>query len=96
MREVVAFLCDFCPPRKARRFAGKSYAKRHEDNCFFNPARRACATCEHFCKPEKDISDDGFPIWSDMYCCEDAFNKSGEEDPRRFNCPAWKMRETPL
>ncbi len=93
MKEVVSFLCDYCPKKRARRFAGKSYAARHEKNCFWNPARRACATCEHFGKPEKEINDDGYSYWSDMYCAEDAFNKSSEEDPRRFDCPSWKLKE---
>ena len=44
-KQVVAFVCEFCPRKK--RFAVKGAATRHENSCFYNPARRACATCEN-------------------------------------------------
>jgi hypothetical protein len=46
MKEVTAFVCDFCPRKK--RFAVRGAAKRHESRCFYNPATRACATCANF------------------------------------------------
>lgn len=41
--ETIAFECNFCR-RVSRTKAG---AERHECACKYNPARRACHTCEH-------------------------------------------------
>lgn len=46
MKEVTAFVCDYCP--KKHRYAARGTVLRHEQICYWNPARRACVTCEHF------------------------------------------------
>lgn len=44
MKEVIINKCDFC--KKVSFY--KSSIKKHEKNCFFNPATRSCATCLWF------------------------------------------------
>lgn len=66
MKEVTAFVCDFCPRKK--RFAKRGTALRHELRCFHNPTQRACVTCKHFemVKPyyefETGYGEDGGPL----------------------------------
>lgn len=48
--ETTAFECNFCR-RVSRTKAG---AERHECACKYNPARRACHTCNHF-DPKAEI-----------------------------------------
>lgn len=90
--QVVAFVCDFCPRKK--RFASKVGVTRHEKNCFYNPARRACATCEHFIPAERESSVEnpyGY-VTAPRACAEDAFRKD-PEDELRFACDSWKLKE---
>lgn len=43
MKKVTAYQCEFC--RSPKLFLSRSGAKRHEDRCWLNPARKSCATC---------------------------------------------------
>ena len=43
MKEIKAYQCSYCSfYRKTKKIV-----KTHEDNCFYNPKNRACASCEH-------------------------------------------------
>lgn len=87
MKKVVAFICDFCPVKK--RYATSTTGKNHEKTCFYNPERRACATCGNFTvEPfEPDTGAGG------RYCAEDFFRKEEGEGELRFNCEKWKPRD---
>lgn len=50
MKEITAYVCEFCPRKKARM--SKSKTVTHEAICFYNPARKACVTCAHFSNGE--------------------------------------------
>ena len=46
MKEIKAYVCDFCPPtQKPRARINKTLAVKHEAWCFWNPATRSCVTC---------------------------------------------------
>ncbi len=86
MTEVRAYVCDFCPRKK--RLASASGAKRHEARCFYNPSRRACATCQHFSFDREEgvtICAEGLLPWG-----------GGPEDPEqrfRNQCVSWQARD---
>uniref|UniRef100_A0A6M3LBV8 Uncharacterized protein n=1 Tax=viral metagenome TaxID=1070528 RepID=A0A6M3LBV8_9ZZZZ len=55
MKKVTAYKCDFCKPNAPRLFLSHSGAKKHENRCWLNPARKSCATCMNVA-PLSDIS----------------------------------------
>jgi len=89
--EVKAFVCDFCPRKK--RFAARGTAERHERRCFYNPVRRACASCAHFkLEPYYYESDTGYSDGGPS-CAVDALNR----DPKaltvlRSECQLWEPK----
>lgn len=50
MKEVKAYICEFCPRRKARISA--ALVSRHESRCSYNPENHGCLTCCHFSNGE--------------------------------------------
>lgn len=76
MKQVTAYACEFCPPRKRKIYLSESSAKRHEKGCFLNPENRACASC-------------GLNDWNRL--CIYRAGRS-EENPKglRKNCPMWR------
>lgn len=84
--EVVAFVCGFCPRKK--RFAARGTATRHEFRCFYNPVRRACATCQHF-EYEKYEADTGA---GGPTCAEGLLRNEPGEPPLRSECKGWQLR----
>jgi hypothetical protein len=42
--QVTMYECSYC---YRRRYSHESSAKQHEKKCFWNPERRACASCDH-------------------------------------------------
>ena len=54
--KVIRYECRYCK----KVFANKTYADRHERNCYYNPNIRACATCTH--KVGRDTKDRGLTI----------------------------------
>ena len=53
MKEVTRYQCDYCD----KIYKHKSSARKHERQCFANPATKACRTCKH-CTTQQHI--DGF------------------------------------
>lgn len=93
MQEVTAFICDFCP--RKRRFAQRGTAKRHEARCFYNPARKACASCKHFAYEksyydhETGYSEEGGPS-----CAKDMLHSGPEISSQlRSECEGWELSE---
>jgi hypothetical protein len=41
MKTITAYRCEYC----GKVYISKQYAKKHEGICFYNPERKACATC---------------------------------------------------
>ena len=87
--EITAYLCDFCPMGKRKRFATRSGATRHERQCFYNPLRRACASCSHFFFEKYDHeTGEGGP-----FCDLDALNRDPEAlTVLRSECQLWADR----
>lgn len=93
---VTAFVCDFCERKK--RFASKRGADQHERQCFRNPVRRACASCQ-FLSCEIQSGGDGlgdyeFKVWG----CELGITPipaTPEEPERRFiaDCEKWEPKQ---
>jgi hypothetical protein len=92
MKTVTAYICDFCPRKK--RFAASVTAKKHEAQCFYNPVRRACATCVHY-SYEKPIyeSETGYSEGGN-FCAKDMLNVLTEEvtTELRSECDGWELR----
>ena len=92
MKEVTAFICDYCP--RKRRFAARGTAVRHESRCFYNPIRKACASCAHFemlrgsRDHETGYFEDGGP-----YCAKGALNDGPEiRTQLRSECELWEPK----
>lgn len=89
--EVRAFTCDFCPRKK--RYATRHNAHIHEDRCFFNPVRQACASCKfftyikHYSEADTGYSEGG-PV-----CELDYLNRTPGEPELRSECDKWERRE---
>lgn len=67
MQKIEAYQCDYC------KKYGKSPSniKRHEKECYYNPATRSCATCanlmqEHYKVDKRNLSID---VPGDVYDC---------------------------
>lgn len=88
MQEVTAYTCDFCPKGK-RNMRTKKGCFRHEKNCYYNPARRACASCAHFTKiPHVNDYETGFHEGGPE-CAEDFFRRDPEDGQLRVDCEKW-------
>ena len=89
MQTITAYICEFCPQKKARMSKGRT--KKHEAQCFYNPARRACASCGNYTKATGIGEDCEGP-----YCEADNFNKPQPEEPAyamfRYDCDQWIPR----
>jgi hypothetical protein len=97
MKEVKAFVCDFCPRKK--RFAQRGTALRHESRCFYNPVRKSCATCKNFYKERGDKPDysTGYPGDPGGLYCELGIlpiYMGPEEPPKTMTseCEKWELR----
>jgi hypothetical protein len=94
MKEVTAFVCDFCPRKK--RYASRTTAIAHELSCFYNPARQACATCVHFNfvpyyhEHDTGYSEGGPECGKNMLATLDEFTTS----ELRADCDGWERKET--
>ncbi len=95
MKEVTAFVCDFCPRKK--RFAFRSTARRHELKCFYNPAMQACATCANFnFVPYYNEYDTGYSHGGPE-CSKGLLNKLDEftTSELRSECEGWQPKTSP-
>lgn len=75
MIKVNGFVCDHCAAagKKRRLLASASGCARHEKNCYYNQARRACATCQ-LCVQDLD-NDDPRSVWGNGFCCEELHDR---------------------
>ena len=76
MKAVTAFICDFC--LRKRRFAHRGTAVRHEMRCFYNPIRKACATCAHYSYERPVYEHDTGYYDGGSYCEKDGANNDPE------------------
>ena len=79
--DCIRHRCDFC----RRSYASVTKARRHEEECWRNPATRSCPTCIHF-QPSPFID---CALGLGTY---DASEHYPEDDPRfhwEQNCPSW-------
>lgn len=84
MIEVTAYLCEHCKARKKyKKYLSKGAAKKHEKDCFYNPARRACNTCIHDCLTNEAVEG------TERYCQRNKRKTYHVE----FNCPLWTYDE---
>lgn len=88
--QVVAYVCDHCPKKK-RAYRRRGTAAAHEAACYFNLARRACATCRHYIPAELVHEETNY--WEPQACAEDAFQKDPEETQLMSDCPSWAPKE---
>lgn len=81
-----AWACQFgC---RNRLLSSRTGMEAHERRCFWNPATRSCATCEHFFPGSvSPFPDDPPEPWA---CAESVrdFDKEG----LTTNCPRWAMK----
>ena len=91
MKEVTAYVCDFCPRKK--RFAHRGTAVRHEAQCFYNPVRKACATCANFeFVPYYNEYDTGYSEGG-PYCSKDLLISDPEKpNQMRADCEGWEPK----
>lgn len=91
-KEVTAFVCIYCP--RKHRFAVRGAALRHEATCFYNPIRRACATCKHFTylpayyEPETGYGEGGPTCDLGLFA-----NDPEASTPLGSECDKWEARE---
>jgi hypothetical protein len=85
--------CDFC---------GKTYARwnaavKHEKICYYNPERRACATCANMVAKDHGYYDDEHeqrvPIFVPECDIElDVVEDTKERHEYKSDCPGWELR----
>ena len=67
--------------------------ERHEDRCWQNPARMACASCANFVKERDGNGMDGTPYnetWTNVFCLADENIIFGDDGKQlRHDCPLW-------
>lgn len=102
MKEVKAYQCDFC---KRKIVKTKKSIIYHEQNCFRNPARKACVTCVNESCLEHILDDNGDIVRPSCYHlriyiknnpdCELAKQADTKliKQNLTFNCPAYYSRE---
>lgn len=94
MREVTAFVCEFCPRKK--RFAVRGTAIRHELQCFHNPARKACASCAHFTYIKGTYENDTGYCEDGPVCEKEMLNPILPGEPAssqyRSECEGWSAK----
>jgi hypothetical protein len=100
MTEIKAYVCEFCPRKKARM--SKSRTAKHESICFYNPERKACATCGNLERYEEiyNTLHDGQDFEHSYFvqnCKVDYFNVIQPEAAPwmkfRFGCDKWIERK---
>ena len=64
----------------------KKVVIKHERTCFYNPERKACASCGSNLKPNHDVCETKFSNW----CEEKEMDLTHET--LTFNCAFWKPK----
>ncbi|NFG59674.1 hypothetical protein FDC35_13170 [Clostridium botulinum] len=101
MKEVTAYLCEYC----GKMYKHKSSVKAHEKKCFGNLTTRSCRTCKHAIKdsdtiyvPPHDDQNYGDADYEQDFIYCDAINDKylmHYEKPCGFetNCSKWSLGE---
>jgi hypothetical protein len=102
-KRVIAWGCEFGCGRRVT--VNRKTVDRHEKTCFWNPARRACVTCDHEIPGYVDEPDytTGYHYEQDRECKttgldEEALTQTTDKsDPKkgstiRWNCPLWTAK----
>lgn len=76
MIKVSGFVCEHCTAagKKKRILASASGCIRHEKNCYYNPARRACVTCQ-LCEHDAPDAIEPDDIWGNGFSCKDGHDR---------------------
>ncbi|MGL4674202.1 MAG: hypothetical protein ACRCXK_05020 [Wohlfahrtiimonas sp.] len=92
MIKIEAFQCEYCP----KHYKHATSAKRHEKDCFRNPAVKACITCSSYLSKFDQLDDCSGRDEIHPTCnhFERDFEKkeNGKYD-LRIGCPAWTLFE---
>jgi len=75
---VIRFVCPYCHRGHSKRAAAEAHIAR----CWANPAKRACLSCEHYCK----ANGHGWER-EDAHCVE------GHSDSLPKGCEAWQEKK---
>lgn len=92
MKKIDAYQCDYCP----KHYKHATSAKRHEKDCFRNPAVKACITCSSFLSALDQI--DEFTDTRNVHPTCNHFERDFEKKENgkydlRVGCPAWTLFE---
>ena len=89
MIEIKAYQCEFCYKKVLKTRSGML---AHEKKCFWNPAIKACMTCEHKEDRDRKINIDGRNYRQEYaYCTK--FNRELKKGTLKINCKHWELRE---
>lgn len=83
MREITAYICEHCEKKIYRH---KSSAHGHESRCYWNPANRACASCDNQILGQITISDGH--VRDTAQCVVTGANLLIKSELRRY-CESW-------
>lgn len=89
-KEVKAYSCEFGCRRKV--LTSKADMARHEENCFHNPVRRACASCKHLLKEHDDngMDEPYFERWVNVICL--GSDLIDIQEKLTFNCGLYREK----
>ena len=100
MIKVNGFICEYCTAagKKRRVLSSASGCARHEKNCYHNPIRRACATCQ-LCVQDLD-EDDPKEVWGNGLKCNEGHDRedigmcNGMVFPAapQHDCEHWQLK----
>ena len=72
---VIMFECSHCQRRK---YSHESSAKQHEKRCYWNPAKKACASCGNQDNETRKCTVGGWDL--------------SDKSQLRRDCPLWTMK----
>jgi len=90
-RQVKAYGCDFKCGQKV--VLSKASMISHESRCFYNPTKKACATCKHFERFDDSNGMEGTPYnheWTTLFC--NAPKNFDELDKMQNNCEFHELK----
>lgn len=86
--ERKAWACQYACGRNVA--TSRKLIEKHEERCWKNPARRACASCSNF-KKERDGDD--YRSWINYICLADDNIDFDQGKKLRHDCALWIARE---
>lgn len=92
-RQTIAYACEHGCGRKV--LTSKQAMERHDKNCFHNPDRKACITCEHFCSYHDSNGMESEPQYLHKFIVRECLASDGFDlnEKLRADCPSWMVKK---